>query len=66
MPGSNIKPAPAISPVMADAIIGWLNDNREGPAPVAPHEVVQVYTLEGLTAVFVGDRDCALFEGRNG
>jgi len=61
MAGSNIKNASAITPAMADRIVAWLDAQREGPAPVEPSERVQVWTLPGLTVVFVGDREAGVF-----
>lgn len=63
---TNIKAVPGISPETADAIIAWLDQKRAGPPPVAPEERVRVYTLRHMTAVFIGDRDCAFFEERHG
>jgi hypothetical protein len=66
MDGPNIKGAPAISPEMAGQIISWLDQNAQGPAPVAPGERVRVYTLKNLAVVFIGDDDCAIFGESNG
>ncbi|RSU57222.1 hypothetical protein [Sphingobium yanoikuyae] len=57
----NINNASAITPAMADRIVGWLDAQRQGPAPVGPTEQVEVWTLADMTVVFIGDRDAAIF-----